>query len=264
MPHGKIKRKLTAEHSALSKKKKTSEKSDPKNGVTTKENKSEEDEISIQIKQERMNALQILDSMLQGKSTENWAEEGLPPLKSNISGKKSRSSKDEEICSEPASNQNVRQKISDQMEENRNNLLEENKESSMDTSLKQLFGSSGSGNEEFKFLPESEDIITNTEIEQSKEQSEQLHPPQIESSRSSPKKEPPTSKSKLFFFHSTSKTLRNRLEENTFYRTKSLEELEQAWPDRRTSMWQSFKRRKRDALRLGRKKKQQRYNREKD
>ena len=57
----------------------------------------------------------------------------------------------------------------------------------------------------------------------------------------------------LFFFHSTNENLLNRLHENTFYRTTSLEELEVGWGRRRAAMKQSVRRGHRDAVRMAHK-----------
>ena len=58
----------------------------------------------------------------------------------------------------------------------------------------------------------------------------------------------------LFFFHSDSPTLRNRLDENTFYRTKSLKELELNWAAKRTAMKQCFRKRHKEAIKYSKKK----------
>ena len=57
----------------------------------------------------------------------------------------------------------------------------------------------------------------------------------------------------LFFFHSNNKKLVNRLDENTFYRTASLEELERRWGNRRVAMKQSARKQHRDAVRMAHK-----------
>ena len=57
----------------------------------------------------------------------------------------------------------------------------------------------------------------------------------------------------LFFFHSNNKKLVNRLDENTFYRTASLEELERGWGNRRVAMKQSARKQHRDAVRMAHK-----------
>ena len=56
------------------------------------------------------------------------------------------------------------------------------------------------------------------------------------------------------FFHSSVPKLRNRLEENSFYRSESLSELESNWSQRRTAMKQSFRKRRKDAMKMARKK----------
>ena len=58
----------------------------------------------------------------------------------------------------------------------------------------------------------------------------------------------------LFFFHSNNEKLANRLDENTFYRTASLGELEQGWKNRRVAMKQSARKQHRDAVRMAHKK----------
>ena len=58
----------------------------------------------------------------------------------------------------------------------------------------------------------------------------------------------------LFFFHSNNETLVNRLDENTFYRTVSLGELERGWGNRRVAMKQSARKQHRDAMRMAHKK----------
>ena len=62
----------------------------------------------------------------------------------------------------------------------------------------------------------------------------------------------------LFFFHSNSTELRNRLDESEtkFHRTCSLEELEAKWPEKRTHLKEQYKRRRRDAMRWLRQRKQ--------
>ena len=59
---------------------------------------------------------------------------------------------------------------------------------------------------------------------------------------------------KYFFFHCGNESLRNRIDENVFYRTEALEDLEAEWPARREAMKQSFRRRHKDALKQTRKK----------
>ena len=56
------------------------------------------------------------------------------------------------------------------------------------------------------------------------------------------------------FFHSSSPRLCNRLEENSFYRSEALSELELNWPQRRTAMKQSFRKRRKDAMKMAKKK----------
>ena len=56
---------------------------------------------------------------------------------------------------------------------------------------------------------------------------------------------------KYFFFHCCNDVLRNRLEENSFVRSQSLEELEAGWPDRRTAMKHCFRKRHKEAMKVG-------------
>ena len=56
------------------------------------------------------------------------------------------------------------------------------------------------------------------------------------------------------FFHSSVPKLRNRLEENSFYRSETLSQLECSWPQRRTAMKQSFRKRRKDAMKMTKKK----------
>ena len=55
------------------------------------------------------------------------------------------------------------------------------------------------------------------------------------------------------FFHSSVPELRNRLEENSFYRSEALSDLEATWPQRRAAMKQSFRKRRKDAVKRTRK-----------
>ena len=56
------------------------------------------------------------------------------------------------------------------------------------------------------------------------------------------------------FFHSSVPSLCNRLEENSFYRSETLSLLESNWPQRRTAMKQSFRKRRKDAIKMAKKK----------
>lgn len=55
------------------------------------------------------------------------------------------------------------------------------------------------------------------------------------------------------FFHSSTPSLRNRLDENNFYRSESLRDLETDWPQTRTAMKQSFRKRRKDAVKHAKK-----------
>ena len=56
------------------------------------------------------------------------------------------------------------------------------------------------------------------------------------------------------FFHSSVPKVRNRLEENSFYCSESLSELESNWSQRRMSMKQSFRKRRKAAMKMVKKK----------
>lgn len=118
---------------------------------------------------------------------------------------------------------------------------------SVDDDLKKLF-SSTDGSDGFCFLAEKEEEseMKDTESSPQKEQTEVTNDKTSQNEKHTPKP---------FFFHSNNTTLRNRLDENFFYRTKSLEELEEEWPEKRTAMKNSFKKRHKDALKLNRKRK---------
>lgn len=55
------------------------------------------------------------------------------------------------------------------------------------------------------------------------------------------------------FFHSSTPSLRNRLDENSFYRCESLRDLETNWHLTRTAMKQSFRKRRKDAAKHAKK-----------
>ena len=59
---------------------------------------------------------------------------------------------------------------------------------------------------------------------------------------------------KYFFFHTDSATLRNRLDDNNFVRTEPFEQLEEEWPDRRTSMKSSFRKRYKEVMKAKKRK----------
>ncbi len=59
---------------------------------------------------------------------------------------------------------------------------------------------------------------------------------------------------KFFFFHAKSKTLRNRLDENSFVRTESIQELNETWPERRTAMKASFRKRYKETQKVKKRK----------
>ena len=65
--------------------------------------------------------------------------------------------------------------------------------------------------------------------------------------------QPDSSRTKLFF-HSDNPNLCNRLNDNNFYRSQPLSRLEAEWPWKRNAMKQSFRKRRKDAVKLSKKK----------
>jgi len=116
------------------------------------------------------------------------------------------------------------------------------------TDLKELFSSAGG--EGFTFLSEDQEP---NEVAEEQSFEEQPCTESTPSSEQAAETFRDDCARKFFFFHSKNEALRNRLEENTFYRRKSLEELEVGWPARRSAMKESFKRRHKDAVRFSRK-----------
>ena len=134
---------------------------------------------------------------------------------------------------------------------------EADKTFTVNTDLKQLFAStSEQGSEGFSFLA-SEEKAQDASERPSPNQDEQQGEGEIlaDTATATTEENAHEHTSKFFFFHSGNADLENRLDENSFHRTQTWEELESEWPSRRDSMKQSFRRRHRDALKLGRKKK---------
>lgn len=135
---------------------------------------------------------------------------------------------------------------------------------SVNTDLKQLFSStcgdeieSGGG---FSFLTDAQEGNCSTEASPKKEPCEYTTSQKlsIHSTTDTLNEEETEPKDrdvpKYFFFHCDNKSLKNRIDENLFYRTEALEDLEAEWPARREAMKQSFRRRHKDALKQTRKK----------
>lgn len=175
-----------------------------------------EDEVSLQLKEERARALSILDTMLSSQAT--------PPKMDEVE----------------ESDTDIDSASSAQEEEQ-----EEEAKCCINTDLKELF-SSTDGYKGFSFLTEQEPDSDTTHATQ--------HEPTP--TPTSEEQAPANTTQKCFFFHSDSKTLRNRLDENSFHRSSEWAELQEAWPSRRTAMKESFRRRRKDAIRLSRKRRQ--------
>ena len=129
---------------------------------------------------------------------------------------------------------------------------------SINTDLKALFGSTEEGGpHQFSFLGD-EDSDTNDLRPFQASNTNDADTPQLPNSEES-NRHSQSDVPKYFFFHSNDNSLRNRLyEENSFHRSKSVEELEEAWPERRTVTKEGMRRRRKDAVKLARKKR--RYN----
>lgn len=120
---------------------------------------------------------------------------------------------------------------------------------SVNTDLKQLFSSTcrDGGGGGFSFL--SDEQVGNYSTETSKTESHENAEPSMHSTLDAEEMEvQDIDVPKYFFFHCDTKPLKNRIDENSFYRTESLEDLEAEWPARREVMKQSFRRRHKDAL----------------
>ena len=203
----------------------------------------EKDDISLQLEAERRQALEIINSMLGSGSGDSRGHED-----------EKEQSFDEhraEQADSGTAGQQVETKDTDPIPNSY----------SVNTDLKKLFDSTAEdGAHTFSFLQgtdeEKEGTLVN-EYTQDSADSAQTALPQlsrVEDSEDAVHTAPnaPT----YFFFHSTNATLQNRLyEENAFHRSKPLEELEEEWPERRTAMKECFRKRRKDAVKLARKKK---------
>lgn len=118
----------------------------------------------------------------------------------------------------------------------------------VNANLKQLFSNPAGGS--FSFLGNNE--VDSLENDHEDLESEKTEAPDSEASQDI---EDFQDTPKYFFFHSGCKALRNRMDENSFYRTQTWEELESEWPTKRAAMKQSFRRRHKDALKFRKRKK---------
>lgn len=260
------------------------------------------DEIAIQIREERIKALKILDSMLSagadasktGGSDNDSVDEDISRDRIDVNGSSQPVKKevrddshktDESVADPDSGNSEDEQEdeiqdltMSDCKDDSEDAVVRNGNGSTSDrnqsytvrTDLKQLFSSTsdkdmGGG---FTFLTEISS--TNDENKRgSKKEGREFNSQDVSQSMPMnptklldeiiPTKETDSSLgdvSKCLFFHSGN-SLRNRLDdEPAFCCVRSVRELEGEWPARRTAMKQSFKRRHKDALRLGKRKKQ--------
>ena len=205
------------------------------------------DEISLQLEEERKQALVIINSMLGSTAGDgNGVKEMSPPVAENE-------------CSEDAQLHIV------ELEDEEKDRNEEMDSYSVNTDLKMLFNSTAEdGNHAFSFLGgtlEEKGNSSDSDPQTSHATEDLMDTTQAVISRLSrvdDNKEMDQSVSdapRCFFFHSDNEGLRNRLyEENSFHSSESLEDLEWEWPERRAVMKEGFRRRHKDAVKLARKK----------
>lgn len=251
------------------------------------------DEIAIQIREERIKALKILDSMLSTGADEGdgSVDEDISRDRIDVNGStqpvkkevRDDSHKTDESVADPDSGNNEDEQedeiqdltMSDCKDDSEDAVVrngstsDRNQSYTVRTDLKQLFSSTSDKDMGgFTFLTEisstsdenkssskkegrefnSQDVSQSTPMNHTKLLDEIIPTKETDSS--------PGDISKCLFFHSGN-SLRNRLDdEPAFCCVRSVEELEGEWPARRTAMKQSFKRRHKDALRLGKRKKQ--------
>ena len=207
--------------------------------VTLEENGGE---ISLQISQEKKRALEIIDSMLPTDDAKGSIQKGTV-ISENSAGEKDQnhvgcSSRTDSLQNQP------------------------DRFYTVNADLKQLFSATNNRNKQvFSFLEEREQDKSDSKVsfnsagenagrKKTKNKKGQLKT--VDGLKQEQKHADTTTNPKFFFFHSHNKW-RNRLEEHSFYRIKSLEELESNWPERRTAMKQSFRKRHKEALKLERK-----------
>ena len=107
--------------------------------------------------------------------------------------------------------------------------------------LKELFNSTNESGGGFSFLGEINS--------QNGHKAEDPKSPLTETGRSNPISV--YKDIKYLFFHCDKDILRNRLDDNSFVRAQTMEELEAGWPDKRTAMKHSFRKRHKEALKVG-------------
>lgn len=193
------------------------------------------DEISLQLKQERERALSILDSMLNTSASHDSSIVEASDTEQDTHDTNTRSD-------------TADSDTSDTSDKEPNLSTQQNsapaKSVTVNTDLKLLFSSITDDNKGFTFLEDKGAYSEDTTVH---------HPPSDHEEETAPSK---SRAPKYFFFHSNQEALQNRLDENSFFRTKSWEELEEEWPERRSAMKESCRRRRREAVRSGRKRKQ--------
>lgn len=218
------------------------------------------DELSLQLKAERQKALQILDSLDIGRAC--CVEDASKEVVSEHAGDKSKTGR-------------AKKRVKKDVETNEDTAVVQERTKTRDeeaftlnTDLRELFSSSmeDKGGRGFSFL------ASNDAIPEFPSEGQVSASGSIAATGSSPIPELPSEDQvsvsgstaatvagskdvKYFFFHSDCEELQNRVDENSFYRTETWEELESKWPAKRTAMKQSFRRRHRDAIRAERKKK---------
>lgn len=242
------------------------------------------DEISLQLREERLKALEILDSMVTDKAcgieSTRECEEGLAVCQAKKTKVKKRV-KENEILDSPvegrtennervimcAEGQPKKKKVK-RMKEIEGGLPDADripnkvansesmagqlkKEYTVNTDLRQLFSNPTGGG--FSFLASEAEDSSVEDVEASPNPELQSKARVTEVAITVEDSEDGQDVPKYFFFHSGCETLRNRVDENSFYRSESFEELQHEWPTKRASMKQSFRRRHKDALKFGRK-----------
>ena len=232
--------------------------SDTSDGTTSS---LDQDELSEQLQKEKVKSLSILDSILGSKARHTSSSKDVSslfpqrydPTSSDCVDLEQPPESEEHSGSESSEPVTTATEVP---------TISQEKYYTVSNDLKSMFGSS-SGGHTFDFL--------DGEVEEERgevgvaEEIVRLKPRWMQGSSDS-RGDPVTTsdvgsssvmmhKPKvLFFFHSANEELVNRLEENTFYRSRPLEELDVGWGERRVGMTHSYKRRHRDAVKLARKK----------
>jgi len=116
--------------------------------------------------------------------------------------------------------------------------------------LKELFNSAENEGCGFSFL--GSELSEDNQPEQTVKESSSLE--EIDIAVAEEKKKNEHEEVTYFFFHSDNDALRNRLDENNFVRTRSIAELSMDWPDKRTAMKSSFRKRKKESCKAKKRK----------